>query len=74
MLAEESTRGISASTLPRGMAEHHRVAASGGGVAKNARAEIERKTGRQVISPLNASDAEALDVEGGKPLPPPPER
>ena len=73
MLAEESTRGISASTLPSGMAEHHRVAASGG-VAKNARAEIERKTGRQVISPLNASDAEALDVEGGKPLPPPPER
>ena len=74
MLAEESTRGISASTLPRGMAEHHRVAASGGGVAKNARAEIERKTERQVISPLNASDAEALDVEGGEPLPPPPER
>ena len=74
MLAEESTREISASTLPCDMAEHHRVAASGGGVAKNARAEIERKTGRKVISPLNASDAEALDVEGGKPLPPPPER
>ena len=74
MLAEESTREISASTLPCDMAEHHRVAASGGGVAKNARAEIERKTGRKVISPLNASDAEALDVEGGEPLPPPPER
>lgn len=74
MLAEESTREISASTLPCDMAEHHRVAASGGGVAKNARAEIERKTGRKVVSPLNASDAEALDVEGGEPLPPPPER
>ena len=74
MLAEESTREISASTLPCDMAEHHRVAASGGGVAKNARAEIERKTGRKVISPLNASNAEALDVEGGEPLPPPPER
>lgn len=71
MLAEESTREISAATRPRGMIEHHRVAASGGGVAKNARTEIERKTGRRVISPLNASDAGALDVEGGGALPPP---
>ena len=69
MLAEESTREISASTLPRNMVEHHQVAASGGGVAKNARAEIERKTGRKVISPLNASDAAALDVESVERLP-----
>ena len=72
MLAEESTREISAATLPRNMMEHHKVAASGGCVAKNARVEIERKTGRKVISPLNASDAGALDVEGGERLPPPP--
>lgn len=72
MLAEESTREISAATLPRNMMEHHKVAASGGGVAKNARAEIERKTGRKVISTLNASDASSLDVEGGDMLPPPP--
>ena len=73
MLAEESTREISASTLPRNMVEHHKVAASGGGVAKNARLEIERKTGRKVISPLNASDTGALDVEGSDvyQLPPP---
>ena len=69
MLAEESTREISASTFPRNMVEHHQVAASGGGVAKNARAEIERKTGRKVISPLNASDAAALDVESVERLP-----
>lgn len=76
MLAEESTREISASTLPRNMIEHHKVAASGGSVAKNARLEIERKTGRKVISPLNASDTGALDVEGGDldRLPPPPKR
>lgn len=74
MLAEESTREISASTLPRNMIEHHKVAASGGSVAKNARTEIERKTGRRVISPLNASDAGALDVEGDDMLPPPPEK
>ena len=71
MLAEESTREISASTLPRNMIEHHKVAASGGSVARNARAEIERKTGRKVISPLNASDAGALDVESDEMLPPP---
>ena len=76
MLAEESTREISASTLPRNMIEHHKVAASGGSVAKNARLEIERKTGRKVISPLNASDTAALDIEGGdlEQLPPPPKR
>jgi len=76
MLAEESTREISASTLPRNMVEHQKVAASGGGVAKNARLEIERKTGRKVISPLNASDTGALDVEGSDvyQLPPPPKR
>ncbi len=72
MLAEESTREISAATLPRNMMEHHKVAASGDGVAKNAKVEIERKTGRKVISTLNASDASSLDVEGGDMLPPPP--
>lgn len=74
MLAEESTREISASTLPRNMVEHHEVAASGGSVAKNARTEIERKTGRKIISPLNASDVAALDVEGAPTLPPLPEK
>ena len=73
MLAEESTRQISASTHPDNMIEHHKVARSGGGVARNARAEIERKTGRKVISPLNASDTGALDIEPGDMLPPPKE-
>ena len=41
-------------------------------MAKNARLEI----GRKVISPLNASDTGALDIEGGdlEQLPPPPKR
>ena len=45
-------------------------------MAKNASLEIERKTGRKVISPLNASDTGALDVEGGdlEQLPPPPKQ
>ena len=71
MLAEESTRQISASTLPNNMIEHHQVAASGGSVARNARIEIERKTGRRVVSPLNASDTGALDVDSDGVLPPP---
>ena len=73
MLAEESTREISATTKPQNMFEHHQVAASGGGVAKTARLEIEKKTGKKVISSQNASDAGALDVELGDALPPPQE-
>ena len=70
MLAEESTRQISSTTKPKTIFDHSRVAKSGGGVAKNARLEIEKKTGRKVISPLNAADTGALDVDDGpSPLP-----
>jgi hypothetical protein len=72
MLAEESTRQISSATKPQIMPEHHRVAASGGGVAKNARLEIEHKTGRKVISPSNSSDLQALAADPPAPLPPSP--
>lgn len=65
MLAEESTRQISSATRPKTILDHSRVAKSGGGVAKNARLEIEKKTGQKVISPLNAADAGALDVGDG---------
>ena len=72
MLAEESTRQISSATRPKTIMDHSRVAKSGGGVAKNARLEIEKKTGLKVISPLNAADTGALDVEDGPtPLPSP---
>ena len=63
MLAEESTREISAATLPGNLMEHSRVAKSGGAVAHKARIELEKKTGRSVISPLNAADVGALDVD-----------
>ena len=69
MLAEESTRQISSATRPKTILDHGRVAKSGGGVAKNARLEIEKKTGQKVISPLNVADAGALDVGDG-PAPP----
>ena len=73
MLAEESTRQISAATRPKTMWDHGRVAASGGGVARTARVEIEKKTGRKVISPLNAADTGALDVDEGPSALPMPE-
>ena len=65
MLAEESTRQISSVTRPKTILDHSRVAKSGGGVAKNARLEIEKKTGQKVVSPLNAADTGALDVDDG---------
>jgi len=70
MLAEESTREISSATRPATSTAHKRVAASGGKVAKAARLELEKKTGRSVLSSLNASDAGALDVEEQGLLPP----
>ena len=70
MLAEESTREISAATLPKNLMEHSRVAKSGGAVAHTARVALEKKTGHPVISPLNASDAGALDVDEQGMLPP----
>jgi len=54
MLAELSTKQISEATNPNTMNEHVRVAKQGGEVARNARIELEEKTGQKVISPLNA--------------------
>ena len=54
MLAELSTTRISATTNPDTMQEHEQVAKQGGEIARNARLELESKTGEKVISPLNA--------------------
>ena len=56
MLAELSTKEISESTNPETFNEHCDVAQQGGEIARNARLELEEKTGKQVISPLNAKD------------------
>lgn len=62
MLAEISTKEISESSNPETFDDHKEIAAQGGEVAKNARLELERKTGKSVISPLNAKDSLQLDV------------
>ena len=54
MLAELSTKEISESKSPETFCEHKAVAQAGGEIARNARIELETKTGKPVISPLNA--------------------
>jgi hypothetical protein len=49
-LAELSTRQIAESTDATGMAENKTAAKAGGGIAKKARLELEKKTQRKIIS------------------------
>ena len=62
MLAEVSTTAISKVKEPETLGENIEVANEGGSVAKNARTDIESRTGKTVISKLNANDKPALDV------------
>ncbi len=61
MLAELSTKEISDATEPDTFPKHKQVAKQGGEVARNARLELEAKTGRKVISPLSAKDGVMLE-------------
>lgn len=54
MLAEASTKDISAAVEPKDFEESKKVAQQGGNVAKVALKELESKTGKKVVSPLNA--------------------
>ena len=54
MLAELSTQEISEISDPETFNDHMDIAQQGGEVARNARLELEAKTGKRVISPLNA--------------------
>ena len=54
MLAEASTKDISDAIKPKTFTQSKKIAKQGGNVAKVARQELEAKTGKKVISPLNA--------------------
>jgi hypothetical protein len=54
MLAEASTKDISQATNPENFDESKVVARQGGNVAKVARLELEAKTGKKVVTSLNA--------------------
>ena len=61
MLAELSTKEISESRNPETFSEHQQIARQGGEIARNARMELEEKTGKEVISPMNAKDGLLLN-------------
>ena len=63
MLAEVSTTAISKTREPKTFAENKSVATEGGKIAKTARKNLEKQIGQSVISPLNASDKPALEIQ-----------
>jgi len=54
MLAEASTKDISQAVDPKTFEESKKVARQGGTIAGNARKELEAKTGKKVVTGLNA--------------------
>jgi hypothetical protein len=64
MLAEASTKDISVATNPKNFEESRKVAKQGGDVAKVARKELEARTGKKVVTSLNAKSV--LQLEEGK--------
>jgi hypothetical protein len=52
-LAELSTRQVAETTSAKGMPANQRAARTGGGIAKRARLELEKTTGKKVISREN---------------------
>ena len=68
MLAELSTKQISESVNPETFYEHAYTATQGGEIARNARKELELKTGKSVISSLNAKSGIMIGKEKNKQL------
>lgn len=54
MLAEESTKEISKKVEPNTFEENRKVAKEGGSIAGSARQKLESKTGKKVVTKLNA--------------------
>ena len=57
MLAEASAKDISEVIKPKTFSGSKKVAKQGGNIARNARKELEAKTGKKVVSSLNAKTA-----------------
>jgi hypothetical protein len=64
MLAEASTKDISAAVEPKNFEESKNVAQQGGNVARVALKELESKTGKKVVSTSNAKGV--LDIDKAK--------
>ena len=63
MLAEVTTTAISKSRKPETFVESKAIAKEGGDVAKDARLNIEKRTGKKVISSANSKDKLQLDIK-----------
>ena len=63
MLAELSTKEISENNNPENFSDHIQNAVDGATIAKNARIELEHKTGKKVVTPLNARDGIGLQTD-----------
>jgi len=66
MLAEVTATDITRQVEPETMNEHKSVARRGGSVAKAAREQYERQTGKKAVSPLNAKNLKALSANSGE--------
>jgi hypothetical protein len=63
MLAEATTTEISKEKTPSTEAENQEIARQGGQIAGNTRKEIEAKTGKKVVSPLNAKKLQQIGTK-----------
>ena len=68
MLVELSTKEISESSNPQNLGDHIQNAVDGATIAKNARIELEQKTGKKVVTPLNARDGIGLIQDAKVPV------
>lgn len=66
MLAETATKEITNATNPVGLEENKKTARKGGNIARAARENIEKETGKPVITPKNAVDFAKLIDEVAK--------
>ena len=67
MLAELSTKEISAVSNTESFPEHEDVAVRGGTIAKEARLKLEAETGKKVVSPLNAKSIHSIEMKKNTP-------
>lgn len=63
MLAELSTKEISENSNPQNFGDHIQNAVDGATISRNARIELEQKTGKKVVTPLNARDGIGLTAD-----------
>lgn len=65
-LAEASATALSKVKNPKGYDESRRIAQEGGSIAGNARRELESHLEEIILSPLNAKEPAALDVQSNE--------